>query len=34
MIFREGDKQVGRKVVVSIEQSDDGMETQYVLENG
>jgi hypothetical protein len=33
VIFREGEKQVGRKVVVSVEQSEDGMETQYTLEN-
>lgn len=29
VIFREGDKLVGRKVVVSVEHSADGMETQY-----
>jgi hypothetical protein len=33
VIFREDDKPVYRKVVVSVEHSDDGIETQYRLVN-
>jgi hypothetical protein len=33
VIFRDGDEPPYRKVVIAVEHSDDGTETQYRLEN-
>jgi hypothetical protein len=33
VVFREAEEPIYRKVVVSVEHSDDGTETQYQLEN-